>query len=91
MDRDYAPKAGDSSRQAANRLRSFLEDQVVERWAAIAVVTHGGITADLLRTLLGDEAVPATLVNEGVPACAVTTLDDLNVIDLADVAHLTGP
>ena len=90
MDRDYAPKAGDSSRQAANRLRSFLEDQGGSD-GPIAVVTHGGITADLLRTLLGDEAVPATLVNEGVPACAVTTLDDLNVIDLAYIGHLTDP
>jgi hypothetical protein len=54
----------------------------------VAAATHGGITVDLLRTLLGDAAVPVTLLHDGVPACAVTTLQDLNVIDVADIAHL---
>jgi broad specificity phosphatase PhoE len=51
-DRDFVPRSGDSSRQAAARLRAFLREQE-DAAAAVAVATHGGITADLLRTPLG--------------------------------------
>lgn len=66
----------------------------------IAVVTHGGATVDLLRTLIGDHAVPATLMDAGVPSCAITTLDVVpavsgiraapafSVVQIASVAHL---
>jgi broad specificity phosphatase PhoE len=54
----------------------------------VAAVSHGGVTTDLLRTLLGDEALPPLLLAEGVPPCAVTTLDDLRVVDIAATWHL---
>jgi broad specificity phosphatase PhoE len=87
-DRDFVPRAGDSSRQAAGRLRSFLQEQTDTR-GAVAAVTHGGVTADLLRTLLGDDAVPASLVHEGVPSGAITILDGLTVVDVARTDHLS--
>lgn len=85
-DRDYQPAAGDSSHQAAQRFREFLDELPVA--GPIAVVTHGGITADLLRSLIGDPALPARLLYEGVPSCAVTTLEGLAVVRVAATTHL---
>ena len=94
-DRDFsgaelmAPAAADSSHQAAARLRGFLAERV-DAPGPIAVVSHGGITVDLLRTLLGDAAVPAGLISRGVPPCAITTVDGLTVLDIAATEHLGG-
>ena len=57
----------------------------------VAAVTHGGITTDLLRNLLGDDALPPHLLDAGIPPCAVTAIDDLNVIMIASTAHLRLP
>ena len=46
---------------------------------------------DLLRTLLGEGVLPPGLLDEGVPSCAVTTVHNLDVIEIASVAHLWGP
>jgi broad specificity phosphatase PhoE len=91
-DRDIVPAGGDSSRQSGDRMREFLLDLPAHP-GAVAAVTHGGATTDLLRTLLGDNGLPAGLLSEGVPACAVTTLDGLDVVQIASVAHLdhAGP
>ncbi|WP_189958581.1 hypothetical protein [Streptomyces alanosinicus] len=43
---------------------------------------------DLLRSLIGDDAVPVELMQHGAPSCAITTLEDLSVVDIASVAHL---
>jgi broad specificity phosphatase PhoE len=86
-DRDFVPVGGDSSRAAGERFREFLE----ERGGAggpIAVACHGGVTVDLLRTLMGDAAVPRALVREGVPSGAITRIDDLRVVSVAAVDHL---
>ena len=85
-DRDFTPVTGDSSHQAAERLRAFLTE--VAPAEPIAVVTHGGITVDLLRSLLGDAAVPARLLHEGVPSAAITTLDGFTVVRIAATTHL---
>jgi broad specificity phosphatase PhoE len=87
LDRDFVPRTGDSSRRATQRMLSFLHERA-HGSASIAVVTHGGITVDVLRTLLGDDGVPADLMNRGVPGCAITTLDALTVIDIARTDHL---
>jgi hypothetical protein len=47
------------------------------------------VTVDLLRTLLGDDALPAGLIEEGVPPGAITTLDALTVLRIADTGHLS--
>jgi broad specificity phosphatase PhoE len=87
LDRDFVPRTGNSSRQAAERFLDCLAD-----WSGapgpIAVVTHGGVTVDALRTLLGDDALPPGLLRNGVPACAITTLDGLRVVEIASVTHL---
>jgi broad specificity phosphatase PhoE len=53
----------------------------------VAAVTHGGVTVDLLRNLLGDDAVPAAVLAAGIPPCAVTAVDDLTVVMIASVSH----
>jgi broad specificity phosphatase PhoE len=88
-DRDFEPRGGDSSRQAGERFRSFVADRAEDE-AVLAVACHGGITVDLLRTLLGNDAVPSVLLREGVPSGAITTLDGLEVAAIAATSHLTG-
>jgi broad specificity phosphatase PhoE len=86
-DRDFVPRGGESSRQAGDRLRAFLA-ALPARPAPVGVVTHGGITIDLLRNLLPDRALPAGLLDTGVPPCAITTIDDLDVVTIAATGHL---
>jgi broad specificity phosphatase PhoE len=87
-DRDLVPGNGESSRSAGERLRIFLAG-LAGASGPVAVVSHGGVTTDLLRTLLGDDELPPRLMDEGIPSCAVTTLDDLHVISIADTGHLS--
>lgn len=86
-DRDFVPRSGDSSRNAGARFLSCLTDLAAER-GPVAVVTHGGVTVDLLRTLVGDDALPASLLHDGVPSCAITTLANERVISIASKEHL---
>jgi broad specificity phosphatase PhoE len=86
-DRDFVPHGGESSRHAGHRLRAFLA-ALPARAAPVGVVTHGGITTDLLRNLLSDQALPAGLLEAGIPACAITTIDDLMVVSIAATGHL---
>lgn len=88
-DRDYVPRSGDSSRQAGDRFLACLTDLAGEP-GPVAVVTHGGVTVDLLRTLAGDEALTDSLLHDGIPSCAITTLDGLSVVSIASQAHFTG-
>jgi broad specificity phosphatase PhoE len=95
-DRDFVPAVGDSSRAAGARFREFLkEHSLVERGAEyedapIAVACHGGVTVDLLRTLIGDAAVPEALLREGVPSGAITVIDGLQPVTIAETGHLAG-
>ncbi|TDE11808.1 histidine phosphatase family protein [Jiangella asiatica] len=86
-DRDHVPRDGDSSRRAGDRLRGFLVDHLGLA-GGVAVVTHGGVTVDLLRTLVGDDQLPTRLLTDGVPSCALTVLDGLSVVEIASVDHL---
>ncbi|MFC3492984.1 histidine phosphatase family protein [Glycomyces rhizosphaerae] len=87
-DRDFVPAVGDSSRAAGERFREFLTERETD--GPIAVACHGGVTVDLLRTLLGDEAVPEALLREGVPSGAITTIDGLRPVAIAETGHLAG-
>ena len=87
-DRDFVPPGGGSSRQAGARLQAFLAGLAGGR-GPVAVVTHGGITTDLLRDLLSDDALPPHLLTAGIPPCAVTTIDNLTVVMIASTAHLS--
>lgn len=95
-DRDFVPSGGDSSRQAAARLIAFLSElpdslpaapgepsTASEAKGAVAAVTHGGVITDLLRTLLGDAAIPDGLMEDGVPPGGITTLAGLRVVAVA--------
>ncbi|WP_158299857.1 histidine phosphatase family protein [Glycomyces paridis] len=86
-DRDFVPAAGDSSRAAGERFRAFLTERGD---APVAVACHGGVTVDLLRTLAGDDAVPEALLREGVPGGAITVIEDLRPIAIAQTDHLGG-
>jgi len=87
-DRDFVPPDGRSSRQAGARLQAFLAD-LTGTPGPVAVVTHGGITTDLLRNLLDEDALPPRLLAAGIPPCAVTTIDDLTAVMIASTAHLS--
>lgn len=86
-DRDFTPGNGESSRSAGERMRVFLAG-LSDCPGPVAAVSHGGVTTDLLRILLGDEMLPPRLLAEGVQPCAVTTLDDLKVVAIASARHL---
>jgi broad specificity phosphatase PhoE len=87
LDRDFVPRCGDSSNQAGQRLRSFLLDLAAEP-GPVAATTHGGVTTDLLRSLLGEAGLPPWLLEKGVPSGAITTFRNLDVVEIASVAHL---
>jgi len=95
-DRSFVPRGGDSSVAAAARFLAALDDLVAAHpRGATVVVSHGGVTTDTLRTLLGDEQVvrlAPSLIAEGVPCCAVTTLrrrgDGWAVAGVAATDHL---
>ena len=63
----------------------------------MALVTHGGVTVDLLRNLFADEVIrgrnpDVDVITRGVPGCAITHLvrydDAYELRALASVAHL---
>jgi broad specificity phosphatase PhoE len=87
QDRDFVPSNGEFSHSAGERMLAFVSG-LTGRSGPAAAFTHGGVTTDLLRTLLGDDALPAGLLDEGIPACAITTLDDLDVVAIASTGHL---
>jgi broad specificity phosphatase PhoE len=87
-DRDFIPDSGDSSRLAGARLLAFVTEHSTANDGSVAAVTHGGVTVDLLRTLLGDDAVPAGLLQNGIPPGAITTLDASTVVGIAETGHL---
>jgi broad specificity phosphatase PhoE len=91
-DRDFGPVVGESSRSAGARFADVvLEGSTVDHQV---LVTHGGVTIDGLRSLLG-EAVVAKAVpgwRDGVPSAALTVLEvDGGLVELVsgpDVSHL---
>jgi broad specificity phosphatase PhoE len=86
-DRDFVPHGGESSRQAGNRLHAFVA-RLPAGLTPAGVVTHGGVTTDLLRNLPPDQELPAGLLETGIPPCAITTLEDLTVVRIAATGHL---
>ena len=66
-DRDLVPEGGQSSRQAAARLLAFVAG-LSGLPGPVAAVTHGGVTTELLRGLLGDDALRPRCAGRGCPA-----------------------
>jgi broad specificity phosphatase PhoE len=76
-DRAYMPSSGDSSEAAAARFLAAIDDLAAVDGATAVVVTHGGVTTDALRTVLGDDELLAQapgIIDIGIPHCAITTL-----------------
>jgi broad specificity phosphatase PhoE len=76
--RDFQPLAGDSSRHAGDRLLALLAE-LAEQYPGerVALVTHGGVTLDVLRNLFSDEylrALHPTLIETGPAGGAITHL-----------------
>jgi broad specificity phosphatase PhoE len=95
--RSYVPRSGDSSEGAATRFIEAITERTDElpTDAVLAVVAHGGITVDTLRTIAGDENIRARrpeLVADGVPCGAITMLERTGltwqVNQLPSTAHL---
>jgi broad specificity phosphatase PhoE len=95
-ERTYRPRHGDSSADAGARfeqaLLSYAEEHPV---GAVVCVTHGGVTTDLLRNLLGDErlrSLAPDLIERGVPGGALTTvrreMDQWHVETVAVIDHI---
>ena len=77
-DRSWRPPSGESSFAVGARVLEAISDFVaMARGPNLLVVSHGGATVDLLRSLFGDETVrhlaPA-VIDCGVPSCALTRL-----------------
>jgi broad specificity phosphatase PhoE len=98
-DRSFEPRSGDSSERAAERFLATLRELAgdADDGDVVAVVAHGGVTVDSLRTVLGDETVRRELpdlIPNGVPCCAVTELlwDGAGWdVRWPSTAHLTDP
>ena len=97
-DRSYEPRGGDSSHHAASRFVATLDALAESHSGTAIVVTHGGVTTDALRTLVGDAALRALappLIDDGMSSCAITTLETAHggwaVESIADTHHLTEP
>jgi len=95
-ERDFRPASGDSSRVAGARLLAFL-DELASQYAGerVALVTHGGVTLDVIRNLFPEAQLARlnqTVLATGPAGCAITRLihqDDGYALDaLASVAHL---
>lgn len=82
-DRDFVPASGDSSYEAAARLRSAIVDHANSA-QFVVISTHGGVTVDLLRTVVGEGVVQARLLREGMPNGHLTTLlvagDEIEIV-----------
>jgi broad specificity phosphatase PhoE len=88
-DRDFVPHGGESSRQAGERLYAFVAAPP-GTLVPVGAVTHGGVTTDLLRNLRADHELPAGLLEAGIPPCAVTTIEGLNVVSIGATGHLAA-
>lgn len=72
-DRDFTPASGDSSHAAAVRLREAVVDHA-RSGRLVVIATHGGVTVDLLRAVVGDQVIEGRLLREGMPNGHLTTL-----------------
>ncbi len=76
IDRNYQPSAGDSSLNAGERLKKVLiELSATNIGKNIVLVTHGGVIADLLRSLFSEEYIKTfypDFLQIGLLECSIT-------------------
>jgi probable phosphoglycerate mutase len=78
VDRSYQPRFGDSSRAAGDRFAACLME-IRERLpeGRVLIISHGGVTIDLVRTWFGDEVVrqfALGAIEHGIEPCAITRI-----------------
>jgi broad specificity phosphatase PhoE len=76
-DRSWTPPSGESSAVTGARFLNAINEYAARAGPRILVVSHGGATVDLLRTMFGDDEVTAlapTAITDGVSSCALTQL-----------------
>ena len=77
-DRQHQPRCGQSSSTAGRRLEAALRRLAeAHTGATVVCVSHGGVTTDLLRSVIGDErllALAPAIIDHGVPGGALTHL-----------------
>lgn len=93
-DRSWHPEGERSSNDTAADMLAAL-DAHLSAGRTVVLVGHGGATTDLLRTLLGDDALEALrpgIIECGPPSGALTRLERIestwSARSIADVAHL---
>jgi broad specificity phosphatase PhoE len=76
-DRAFVPQHGDSSDGAGQRFLEALQSFAVGvESGRVVIVSHGGVTTDAARTLVGDAAVRSlneTAIEGGLPPCSIST------------------
>ncbi|MGV2883108.1 MULTISPECIES: histidine phosphatase family protein [Paenibacillus] len=99
-DPDYLPPVGDSSKQAGERLASFLTEltNVEPPDGHIVIVTHGGLITDFLVNTFPEHELNVwhpdfiAMQSQLIPECSITTLIHENgkytIQGFASVAHL---
>ncbi len=94
-DRSWEPPSGASSEATGARMLAAIEDYVADNVGDIVVVSHGGATTDLLRTLFGDirlRSVAPTILADGIGSCGLTWLgyahDAWHLTHVGDRRHL---
>ncbi|AFC32448.1 phosphoglycerate mutase [Paenibacillus mucilaginosus 3016] len=99
LDRDFSPPAGDSARQAGERLASCLLDLSASHpQGPLLVVTHGGLITDFLVQVIPEAELnklhPRFIAEQSrlVAECSITTVrcEDgrFSLVDFAAVEHL---
>jgi broad specificity phosphatase PhoE len=97
-DPDYVPAVGESSRRAGERLGAALAElAAAHRDGLVLAVSHGGVTVDFLRAVLGDDELARRaggVIAHGLPACAITRLrrapSGWEALSIGDDGHLHG-
>src|SRR6266516_1058894 len=90
QDRDFAPRKEESSRRREHGCRHSSPACPAHRGQSRRSPMAGS-RPNLLCNLLGDNAPPPHLLDAGVSPCAVTAIDDLNVVMIASTTHLSLP
>jgi broad specificity phosphatase PhoE len=96
-DRYFIPPSGDSSKQAGNRMQSFVEGSTT-KYNTFLYVTHGGVISDFLRNIFSYEELKNYMVEHSsesdvaIGECSVTILEyekgKYSLVTLASTDHL---
>jgi broad specificity phosphatase PhoE len=97
-DRYFTPPSGDSSKQAGDRIQSFVEGSTTQTSKTLLYVTHGGVISDFLRNIFPYEVLKEYMVEHSsksdvaIGECSVTILEyekgKYSLVTMASTEHL---